>query len=122
MKLYKEHNVNPASGCLPMLLQFPFFLVLYDVMQRDSQHRHHSGQVVDRRWSENIGTRPRDCGAQIHRPHHPDVQGHRGCSRAVECLRHGLLPEAVLPPQLDLRRHPLLVVGAGVGGVCNICK
>ena len=27
MKLYKEHNVNPASGCLPMLLQMPGFFV-----------------------------------------------------------------------------------------------
>lgn len=33
MKLYKEHKVNPASGCLPMLLQLPFFLVLYDVIR-----------------------------------------------------------------------------------------
>jgi YidC/Oxa1 family membrane protein insertase len=33
MKLYKEHKVNPASGCLPMLLQMPFFLVLYDVIR-----------------------------------------------------------------------------------------
>src|SRR5487761_1967703 len=33
MKLYKEHNVNPASGCLPMLLQMPAFLVLYSVIR-----------------------------------------------------------------------------------------
>jgi YidC/Oxa1 family membrane protein insertase len=33
MKLYKEHQVNPASGCLPMLLQMPAFLVLYDVIR-----------------------------------------------------------------------------------------
>ena len=33
MKLYKEHKVNPASGCLPMLLQMPFFLILYDVIR-----------------------------------------------------------------------------------------
>ncbi len=33
MKLYKEHNVNPASGCLPMLLQMPFFIVLYSVIR-----------------------------------------------------------------------------------------
>lgn len=33
MKLYREHKVNPASGCLPMLLQMPFFLVLYDVIR-----------------------------------------------------------------------------------------
>src|SRR5664280_2819222 len=33
MKLYKEHNVNPASGCLPMLLQMPAFFVLYSVIK-----------------------------------------------------------------------------------------
>ena len=33
MKLYKEHNVNPASGCLPMLLQMPAFFVLYSVIR-----------------------------------------------------------------------------------------
>ena len=29
MKLYKEHQVNPLSGCLPILLQMPLFIVLY---------------------------------------------------------------------------------------------
>jgi YidC/Oxa1 family membrane protein insertase len=33
MKLYKEHNVNPASGCLPMLLQMPAFFILYSVIR-----------------------------------------------------------------------------------------
>src|SRR5664280_2406005 len=33
MKLYKEHKVNPASGCLPMLLQMPFFFMLYSVIK-----------------------------------------------------------------------------------------
>ena len=32
MKLYSEHKVNPASGCLPMLLQFPVFFALYKVL------------------------------------------------------------------------------------------
>jgi len=32
MKLYKDHKVNPLSGCLPMLLQFPFFIALYNVL------------------------------------------------------------------------------------------
>jgi YidC/Oxa1 family membrane protein insertase len=32
MKLYKEHKVNPVGGCLPMLLQFPFFIALYNVL------------------------------------------------------------------------------------------
>lgn len=29
MKLYKEHNINPASGCLPVLIQFPIMIALY---------------------------------------------------------------------------------------------
>ncbi len=33
MKLYREHSVNPASGCLPMLLQMPAFIVLYEVIR-----------------------------------------------------------------------------------------
>lgn len=31
MKLYKESKVNPVSGCLPLLIQIPFFIGLYQV-------------------------------------------------------------------------------------------
>ncbi|MGH7733049.1 MAG: YidC/Oxa1 family membrane protein insertase [Gemmatimonadales bacterium] len=33
MNLYKEHGVNPAGGCLPMIIQFPVFIILYDVIR-----------------------------------------------------------------------------------------
>ncbi len=33
MALYKEHKVNPLSGCLPLLLQMPVFLVMYQVIR-----------------------------------------------------------------------------------------
>jgi YidC/Oxa1 family membrane protein insertase len=33
MKLYKESGVNPASSCIPMFLQMPFFIVLYDTIR-----------------------------------------------------------------------------------------
>jgi len=33
MKLYKEHGVNPAGGCLPVLLQMPVFFILYGVIR-----------------------------------------------------------------------------------------
>ncbi len=33
-KLYKEHGVNPAAGCLPVLLQIPVFISLYNVLQK----------------------------------------------------------------------------------------
>ena len=32
MALYKEHKVNPAGGCLPMVLQMPLFFALYSVL------------------------------------------------------------------------------------------
>jgi YidC/Oxa1 family membrane protein insertase len=32
MLLYKKHKVNPLGGCLPMLLQIPVFLALYNVL------------------------------------------------------------------------------------------
>ena len=31
-KLYKEHGVNPMAGCLPLLLQMPVFIALYQVL------------------------------------------------------------------------------------------
>ncbi len=34
MKLYKEHKVNPLGGCLPMILQIPIFITLYQVLSR----------------------------------------------------------------------------------------
>lgn len=34
MKLYQEENFNPASGCLPILLQFPILIGLYQVVIR----------------------------------------------------------------------------------------
>lgn len=32
MGLYKKHGVNPASGCLPILIQMPFFFALYSAL------------------------------------------------------------------------------------------
>jgi YidC/Oxa1 family membrane protein insertase len=32
MKLYKEHQVNPLGGCLPLVLQFPVFIALFRVL------------------------------------------------------------------------------------------
>ena len=32
MALYKKHKVNPIGGCLPMVLQIPVFIALYNVL------------------------------------------------------------------------------------------
>ncbi|MBI2619108.1 MAG: membrane protein insertase YidC [Ignavibacteriales bacterium] len=33
MNLYREYGVNPAGGCLPLLLQFPILIALYNVFR-----------------------------------------------------------------------------------------
>jgi YidC/Oxa1 family membrane protein insertase len=40
MELYKRHRVNPFSGCLPMLLQFPIFIGLYNALSHAIELRH----------------------------------------------------------------------------------
>ncbi len=34
MELFKERGVNPASGCLPMLLQLPLLMIIYSVISQ----------------------------------------------------------------------------------------
>jgi YidC/Oxa1 family membrane protein insertase len=40
-KLYKEEGVNPASGCLPLILQIPVMYGLFDVL-RGFKYLHHN--------------------------------------------------------------------------------
>jgi YidC/Oxa1 family membrane protein insertase len=39
MALYKEKGVNPAGGCLPMLLQFPVLLAFYSMLSQSIELR-----------------------------------------------------------------------------------
>jgi YidC/Oxa1 family membrane protein insertase len=40
MKLYKEHGVNPAGGCLPMIIQIPVFWGLFRMLVVAVEFRH----------------------------------------------------------------------------------
>jgi YidC/Oxa1 family membrane protein insertase len=42
MDLYKRNHVNPLGGCLPMVLQFPVFIGLYDALRTPIEFRHAS--------------------------------------------------------------------------------
>lgn len=52
MKLYQEHNVSPLSGCLPILIQSPVFIVMFRVLRgitrRSSEIGYHSGGAIAR--------------------------------------------------------------------------
>ena len=40
MLLYKRRKINPMSGCLPMLIQIPVFIALYNALQSAIEMRH----------------------------------------------------------------------------------
>jgi YidC/Oxa1 family membrane protein insertase len=42
MELYQKYGVNPLGGCLPMLLQLPFFFAFYTVLSVTIEMRHAS--------------------------------------------------------------------------------
>lgn len=40
MLLYKRRKINPMSGCLPMVIQIPVFIALYNALQNAIEMRH----------------------------------------------------------------------------------
>jgi YidC/Oxa1 family membrane protein insertase len=40
MRIYREEKVNPLGGCLPILVQMPFFIALYWVLLSSVEMRH----------------------------------------------------------------------------------
>lgn len=42
MKLFQEHKVNPMAGCLPLLVQMPIFIALYQSIYFNGALREHN--------------------------------------------------------------------------------
>ncbi|MHB2025722.1 MAG: membrane protein insertase YidC [Elusimicrobiota bacterium] len=53
MGVYKKHGVNPASGCLPMVVQFPVFFALYYAL-RAAWELHGAGWMF---WIKDLSAR-----------------------------------------------------------------
>ena len=43
MKLFREHNINPFGGCLPMLIQLPIFFAIYTAIRSHTAQFAHAG-------------------------------------------------------------------------------
>nr|HPJ72212.1 membrane protein insertase YidC [bacterium] len=54
MKLYKEHGVNPMSGCLPMLLQMPILFALYNALRNTILLRNAPFWIIPGRWIRDL--------------------------------------------------------------------
>lgn len=50
MQLYSQHGVNPLGGCLPMLLQIPVFIAVYQGIRAYTYQFHH----VTFLWIESL--------------------------------------------------------------------
>ncbi|XEC95022.1 YidC/Oxa1 family membrane protein insertase [Paenibacillus tarimensis] len=42
MKLFQQHGVNPLAGCLPLLVQMPIFIALYNAIYWNPDIREHT--------------------------------------------------------------------------------
>ncbi|NIK79296.1 YidC/Oxa1 family membrane protein insertase [Paenibacillus castaneae] len=42
MKLFQTHQVNPMAGCLPLLVQMPIFIALYNSIYKNPDIREHT--------------------------------------------------------------------------------
>jgi YidC/Oxa1 family membrane protein insertase len=56
MEFYREHQVNPLGSCLPLILQFPFFIGLYQTL-RSVPFKHEVGTAGQFFFIPNI-TKP----------------------------------------------------------------
>ena len=60
MKLYKDNNANPISGCLPLLLQLPVFFALFSVIREFKPQA--NGEPAARGSGSRPRTSPRAAG------------------------------------------------------------
>ncbi len=71
-KLYKEEGINPMGSCIPMLIQFPIFIALYGLLNKNFELRGAlfiPGWIPDLSVPDTIATLPFNIpllGTQIH--------------------------------------------------------
>src|SRR4051794_34411047 len=53
MKLYQQYGINPAAGCLPVLVQLPIFFALYSALQFTLQHGTDPVQLASVLWNKD---------------------------------------------------------------------
>jgi len=79
MELYRRHKVNPLGGCLPMVLQIPVFIGLYNALLNSVEMRHAPFMwwITDLSAPDRLGRcRFRSCRRRCPRPHPGDGRQH----------------------------------------------
>ncbi len=100
MAFYKENQINPLSGCLPLLVQFPVWIALYDTLRDLPSHIGGAGhQLYDAMCKAPLPNPKKPCGA--HNLHPQKFLGmnlqlslfnaHKAGATFVHLLPYGLL-------------------------------
>lgn len=115
MALYQEHNVSPLSGCLPILIQSPVFIVMFRVIggitRRSSDIGFATGGTFARLADSQVSGEPRDVFTEsVSRNFNPEYL-HPNTDMAM-ALRDD---SEMLWLGLDLSRTPLEVVRDSIG-------
>ena len=106
MAFYKEHQINPLAGCLPLVVQMPVLLVMYRVIRGLTYNRPHyikhstklyqaliqHGHLAD---AQERGTQDRQDAVPGNRPG-------KTCQGTARVVRP---PAAALPPHRPGGRH-----------------
>ncbi|KNF07294.1 inner membrane protein translocase component YidC [Gottschalkia purinilytica] len=63
LELYKQYNVNPLGGCLPLLIQFPILIAYFRVMQQPVKYVFGNQALFDQinkafLWIKDIALQP----------------------------------------------------------------
>jgi len=69
MELYRRHKVNPLGGCLPMVLQIPVFIGLYQALQNSVELRHAPFML----WINDLSAPDRLGSLQLPFVQHPGI-------------------------------------------------
>ncbi len=62
MKFYAENKINPFASCLPLLAQFPFFIGLFYLLQRDLREDICGEAAAAAGLTARAGVTPPPCG------------------------------------------------------------
>lgn len=125
MALYKENQINPVGGCLPLLVQAPVFIVLYTVLKGLTR------RISDLGFASGWTIGGVDLGSVLKPPTwlrtfdpaylHPDTDLYRSLARSTEMRWFGM--DLAASPQAALREsviafipYALLILVVAVSG------
>ncbi len=99
MAFYKENQINPLSGCLPLLVQFPVWIALYETLRTLPSHLATNGKLYAALCHAPLPNTKKHCSSgNLHSQHflgmdlqHSLFDAHKAGESFLHLLPYGLL-------------------------------